>query len=1184
MPDPAQTVHTLLAHSDGSWLVRRDLGRVHVRFPTVRPQQPRWHVWRPDDMVLLTITASGLAAESTNEGQILRRTDPAAILVVHFPPQSIAEEVIPDYSPIPDVPSLLVAGALPVRTRHAGQTRLAYRMPTEIDYLPLTAAAALRAMAEWPLERTPLQPDNPIPTGIAFDISQLISQVVTLIPEEHVVRTRRIADSAASRAVDTALGWPVRGSVIDAIASMTTEVAAAATTLDLDDEQRRAFQLQAELTFADRLLRSDASVLDVGEVIATLPALEFWFKPSKPAETVTAIELPYRLVQSPNATAAFGHALTPIVHQGQTELWHTRLGQRTDDGFVEAPEAHSTLTAIWSPDYGLPDTTEPGFTMSLTAHDRDEIVRHTADETGFRATTPPRRYVPIPSQANQLMLTALGGWLDLDGHWDTHPANVDGLPRSLIGWRHQAALGRDWFVEVVRIGQLLPTGHRAVVIELTERRFQDAPDGSGRVAVLRKRKFIEVREPLRTYPGGSQPFAGRDFPFRSVEILTKRTPSLLPPQSGFLGTGETDESFWPRVSGPGGSIDFRFEIRAVDIGGYVSQFDLPLRFVSDATRADPVIGRYNGYDQTVSGRTVAEMSGQLVQFVPNADRPGDPGDVALPVQSLRFGASAPTVAPPAESPLPRFYPWMRTAGVVSTTLVQLTGDASVGEMAYADVYRFNGFDPTTNTGEIFLTATATALLKVDFATRSKSDKAGGIVTPNFGVTGFSRPFGLVGGDTDLFAGGTFDPEEFLPSAKIFGGIDLKDILAPVAVGLLGAVVPKTRTTRTKEKLETVFEYNVDSITKNAPLLRMNERGKSALNIKAVTTAYFTVEDRWKRDEFGNPVSTIGSGPGGAAGSGASRGLKDPEASVEAKLTWFKLNFFGCIIVSFDAFTFKVSATKGVDPDPKIADTDGVVFGGPLAFVNDLSKMLSGDKKPGSGQGGTGGSGDNNSSLPSVTAKPIFKLDLSGLTVGAKLGLSTFELGIFTLKNLMISSAVTLPFDGKPLSFQFGFAERSNPFQLVVSLFGGGGFVVIGVDTEHGVKEVETALEFGAFTGVNFGIASGAIYVKAGIYIYWNKPEQQTTLKGYVEMGGEVQALGIISVSILLHLSLGYYKVGSVSEVRGQATLVIEVELLFFSASLNVTVERRFGGAAADPKFADLIPSAELWSEYAAAFA
>ncbi len=284
------------------------------------------------------------------------------------------------------------------------------------------------------------------------------------------------------------------------------------------------------------------------------------------------------------------------------------------------------------------------------------------------------------------------------------------------------------------------------------------------------------------------------------------------------------------------------------------------------------------------------------------------------------------------------------------------------------------------------------------------------------------------------------------------------------------------------------------------------------------------------------------------------------------------------LVSFDSFTFKAGSAKGVDVDAKIAETDGVVFGGPLAFVNGLTKTVGGNKSSGGG-GGSGGS-----ALPGFKVTPIFKPSLTGLTVGVKLGLTKLPLGVFTLKNLMVSNAVTLPFDGTPLSYRFDFAERANPFQLVVSLFGGGGFVVIGLDTESGVKEIEAALEFGAFAELDFGVASGAICVKAGIYFYWNKTDKTTTLKGYVEMSGEVQVLGILSVSILMHLSLGYYKVGTVSEVRGQATLVIEVELLFFSASVNLTVERRFGGAESDPTFVDLFPTASLWNAYADAFA
>ena len=149
------------------------------------------------------------------------------------------------------------------------------------------------------------------------------------------------------------------------------------------------------------------------------------------------------------------------------------------------------------------------------------------------------------------------------------------------------------------------------------------------------------------------------------------------------------------------------------------------------------------------------------------------------------------------------------------------------------------------------------------------------------------------------------------------------------------------------------------------------------------------------------------------------------------------------------------------------------------------------------------------------------------------------------------------------------------------MFGGGGFFAL-VTTAKGVQEIEAAFEFGAFAAFDVGVASGGVYVKAGIYFHWKTDTVE--LEGYLEMGGELSVLGIISVSITLHLSLGYYKENNQAEVRGQATLKIEVELLFFSIGVSVVVERRFGGSEADPGFAELITDQSTWSSYCAAFA
>ena len=51
---------------------------------------------------------------------------------------------------------------------------------------------------------------------------------------------------------------------------------------------------------------------------------------------------------------------------------------------------------------------------------------------------------------------------------------------------------------------------------------------------------------------------------------------------------------------------------------------------------------------------------------------------------------------------------------------------------------------------------------------------------------------------------------------------------------------------------------------------------------------------------------------------------------------------------------------------------------------------------------------------------------------------------------------------------------------------------------------------------------------------------------------------------------------------GQATLTVEIEILFFSTSVDLTVEREFGGGG-DPSFADTTTKTD-WENYCEAFA
>jgi hypothetical protein len=157
----------------------------------------------------------------------------------------------------------------------------------------------------------------------------------------------------------------------------------------------------------------------------------------------------------------------------------------------------------------------------------------------------------------------------------------------------------------------------------------------------------------------------------------------------------------------------------------------------------------------------------------------------------------------------------------------------------------------------------------------------------------------------------------------------------------------------------------------------------------------------------------------------------------------------------------------------------------------------------------------------------------------------------------------------------------------VSLLGGGGFFLIGISSQ-GVNEIEAALEFGAAIAIDLGVASGGVEIKAGVYFHWLEPQPNqgsVDLAGYVRLHGELSVLGLISASLTFNLQLAYHKeIGKGSMVWGEATLVIEVEVLFFSASVSVRCRKDFAGSQSDPKFIDLVPDQATWDEYCAAFA
>ncbi len=1164
-----------------------DLGIILERIRPSIPRNPQYTLRRPDDLAAATLVTHNLRVEPGPTPQLVR-SNPAAesYLLLVLPPQSFGEEAFldatgteknesaevssaPGYpkknSPAPGQPAE-PTGPLPAaRMRMSGPSRIAVTMPAGVDAIDFTFAGVLKACRTWPLRLDAAAAPEPTvrPDLIAaapLDKGWLQSVVASA------------GWAALNRSIETELaasgGAPLLKTLHDAGANIGRRTVAAlrsgptaasgreleralisgaealsARFPDLREATTRQTALAAMALAATETVASSRLGFEIAaEALTHLPIFPIVLAPHAPGASVTAIELPYRLMVSPIESARFTHSDLPVERQDRTELWHSRLSGQPAKPGADAP---SKIRALWSPDYAIAleeilkllSPLNP-YRMSLDPLDRKMLVQLMA---GYNERTALRRpYTPRPSRVQRLMLSALGGLLDAEGNWSpSRPAGV-----GLEQWRHLASLGRDHYVRVVYAGFLMPFGHAAALIKVTERKFETGAMGSqtGRAALLRQRFFIVVREPVKAFSGTGHAFGGRNFPFIQVQIVTRVTPNLLAPdhpgkaplmaEAGTLKIYDAvppRAAFWPMLA-PG--ADFRFEVDATDLAGNRVSFAMPLAFMgveANQARAAAVRASYNSAEAT---RRTAPTAGASVCFAPVT--PGVEGDPRLPAASLLFASAA---VSGISLERPQFYPEIESAQVGIQSVQRLLGrEAAVG-VKYPDVYKQGGFGGA-NPGEVFLQTLADFALEFgESGSQAKSDALGALATPGMAIQGLSRIMGPVG-DLAQVAGNKFDPAKFFKDAKILGGIPLASLL-DVVTALAGSNVPRMLSRDLPDRFEASFTWQT-AIKKSDPLglFVPGAGGKTTrLDMRGVVSA-----------PAGNPAA----------------------ATFEALATLdnFKVNLFGFITIWFDLLRFH--AKRGAKPDITCElhpGNDTILFGGPLEFVNQLRELI-----PSNGF----------SDPPSLSVTP------SGISASYSLTLPAVQVGIFALSNASLGAGFVLPFDARPLSVRFNFSERQSPFSLTVSLFGGGGFFAIGIGTE-GVKEIEAALEFGAAVSINLGVASGGVEVKAGVYFHWLQVDSSggtVELTGYVRLHGELSILGLISVSLTFNLQLSYLKdqPAKKSTVWGEATLTVEIEILFFSAEVSVKCRREFAGSESDPRFVDFIPNETVWLQYCNAFA
>jgi hypothetical protein len=261
-----------------------------------------------------------------------------------------------------------------------------------------------------------------------------------------------------------------------------------------------------------------------------------------------------------------------------------------------------------------------------------------------------------------------------------------------------------------------------------------------------------------------------------------------------------------------------------------------------------------------------------------------------------------------------------------------------------------------------------------------------------------------------------------------------------------------------------------------------------------------------------------------------------------------------IELNFDKIEFRVDSGAKMDVDVLLSD---IKFVGPLSFVETLRDLIP---------------------LDGFSDPPFLDITPQGVDAGFSLALPNIAVGMFSLTNVSLGAGFTVPFIGQPLSVRFNFCTREQPFNLTVTLFGGGGFFGITLDP-HGIQILEAAFEFGASISIDFGVASGGVYVMAGLY--FRMEQDACSLTGYFRLGGHVDVLGLITASLELYLELRYeFESG---KCVGMAKLTIEIEVFIFSGSVTITCQKKFSGSNGDPTFRDLMgvdPSLTLDQELA----
>jgi hypothetical protein len=671
---------------------------------------------------------------------------------------------------------------------------------------------------------------------------------------------------------------------------------------------------------------------------------------------------------------------------------------------------------------------------------------------------------------------------------------------SLSAWQHNAELGRDYYVYTLEQGFLFPFGHRATIATIVERKFK-SHFGVSVAELVQTQKILTILDTERDYEalGSLYRGAGREMPFTRARIAS--------------APRNIDSNDAP----------IQIDLVLVDRTGNRINCSATTLFVPvgpAATTEGPVSALKRRYtDPTATSPTgqpislsLVSLDGQRMAMTANDD---GLGDTSFNVESLTFGVKLPSELRGAI--VPAFLPFMAKADARIPALEQMVGTTAgatpatqrrATEIEYHPNYLAHGFDNR----HVY------AKLKPIPGITIPLERAGGLAAPTFpAIDGLSRLTGPV----SKVDGGLLSADDLVKDTKLLGFISLASIIESEASAAPFNI----------SDVRQIF----DKVDNNPNLFLPRPVMTTIATAAGIETRFI-----WKpkiKSAFSPPLKPFDNMELVLKGriSGNS-----PAFEVNGALRNFELSFglLGKDVLGaqFDTLEFTSKAARKVELKLGIR---GIVFKGDLTFVQKLQTALPlGDLTKGA----------------SIQTLP------DGVVVRYAVPLPAIPLGLLNIQNVVVSTSVSLSFlPDRPAAVRFALSERNNPFLVSVSIFGGSGFFALEVSTDGGVK-IEAAVEFGGVAALNLIVVKGGVYLLAGIYLSISNGD--LLIEGHLRLGGFVDVLGLISVSIEVFIALTYISERNV--LFGTGRLTVGVKLLFFSESFSFEIKKEIPGFGEAP--------------------